>query len=325
MMKKVLTLVLALALVLWAGTAALAQERAYSAEEMLALTLEDEYRAKAMYEAVVARYGQVTPFINLINAEQNHIDMLTNLMTSKGILVAPVIQPAQAPDTLEQALQAGAEAEVANIALYEKMLAQDNVPQDVQALFTRLMGASRQHLRAFTGMNGRGGRVWAQESAQLPSQEETATAAEETGEEIAREDVPDESAWEGKEDADDSAFVPGQGRGRGQNRGQGQPGMGARGGQRPFGQGQGMRRNFPFGSQGNGQGFGNRGFGNGSQQPFGRGQGMGGSCPLNGQSNGHGLGGRNMPHGRGFGQGNTRRGNMPQCPCDQCPLNTPAQ
>lgn len=60
MMKKVLTLVLALALVLWAGTAALAQERAYSAEEMLALTLEDEYRAKAMYEAVVARYGQVT-------------------------------------------------------------------------------------------------------------------------------------------------------------------------------------------------------------------------------------------------------------------------
>lgn len=320
MMKKVLTLLLALALVLGAGTAALAQEKEYSVEEMLALTLEDEYRAKAMYEAVVARYGQATPFVNLISAEQNHIGMLTNLMTSKGMLVAPVIQPAQAPDTLEKALQAGAEAEVANIALYEKMLAQDNVPEDVQALFTRLMGASRQHLRAFTGMNGRGDRVWAQEPAQLPSQEETATAAEETREEIAREDVLDESAWEGKEDVDDSAFVPGQGRGRGQD----QPGMGARGGQRPFGQGQGTRRNSPFGSQYNGQGFGNRGFGNGSQQPFGRGQGMGGGCPLNGQGNGQGLGGRNMPHGRSFGQGNAQRGNMPQCPCVQCPLNTPA-
>ena len=40
--------------------------------EALQLALEDEYRAEAMYEAVIEDFGEVRPFINIIEAERRH-------------------------------------------------------------------------------------------------------------------------------------------------------------------------------------------------------------------------------------------------------------
>ena len=216
-MKKFFTLLLTLSLIMSLGATAFATatvEEAnvptgdYTVEEMLSILLKDEYQAKALYEAVIKQHGNVNPFANLIGAEENHIEILTSLMTAKGFNLPAITVSAAAPSDLAAALKAGEEAEIANIALYEKMLAQDNLPADVRDVFQRLMRASQQHLRAFSGTNGRGGRAWAQtpvtEEA-LPEEEATQETAEETNE----------------------AFTPRQGRGRGQglNRNQGMPRM----------------------------------------------------------------------------------------------------
>ena len=41
-------------------------------QSVLLDALDDERKAEATYEAVIAKYGPVRPFINIIEAEQRH-------------------------------------------------------------------------------------------------------------------------------------------------------------------------------------------------------------------------------------------------------------
>ncbi len=302
-MKKFLTFALTLALMLGLGITALAAETTkentpYTLEEMLTILLKDEYNAKAIYEAVVQRHGQVTPFTNLINAEQTHIDSLTALMTAKGIPVPAISVTATSPDTVAEALKAGAEAEVENIKLYEEMLAQD-LPDDVRLTFERLMRASQNHLRAFTGANSRGGRAWAQPPAQSTEEAPVDESALAENTEEAAEETP--------------AFVSGQGRGNGANN------RGGRFRTQPaaetapedaaeeatdnsaFERGQG-RRSAQRNANGQGFGKGNRNM-------------SGGHPNCNRNAPGQGRGNRNRPGGQGHGNRNFGKGNNPACPC----------
>lgn len=268
-MKKFLTFALTLALMLGLGITALAAETTkentpYTLEEMLTILLEDEYNAKAIYEAVVQRHGQVTPFTNLINAEQTHIDSLTALMTAKGIPVPAISVTATSPDTVAEALKAGAEAEVENIKLYEEMLAQD-LPDDVRLTFERLMRASQNHLRAFTGANSRGGRAWAQTPAQPVEEAPIDESALAENTEKAAAEPPVEDAVE--ETADNSAFERGQGRRSARRNANGQ-GFG-KDNRNMSGGHPNCNRNAPGQGGGNrnrpdGQGHGNRNFGKGN-------------------------------------------------------------
>ena len=66
----------------------------------------------------------------------------------KGPELAPV------PQTFDEALQAGVDAEIDNIGMYERFLARE-LPDDIRAAFEHLLTGSRNHLAAFQG--GRGG------------------------------------------------------------------------------------------------------------------------------------------------------------------------
>ena len=52
------------------------------------------------------------------------------------------------PESIEEALELGVQAEINNIAMYEQFLAQE-LPDDIRAVFVELQNASRNHLAAF--------------------------------------------------------------------------------------------------------------------------------------------------------------------------------
>ena len=134
------------------GSAAVDGNTTYTLEQMLTYAMQDEYMAKAEYEAIQAAFGVNNPYTNIIKAEQTHQDELTELFQKYGIDVPSntAADKAVVPATLQETYETGVAAEIANIAMYEVFLAQNDVPQDVRDTFEDLMKASQSHLEAFT-------------------------------------------------------------------------------------------------------------------------------------------------------------------------------
>lgn len=126
-------------------------------EAALMRALEDEYHAEAFYDAVMAKFGAVRPFANIIEAERMHASMLSDIMKAYGMNVPKNTQlgsadmKAAVPATLGEACRMGVEAEIANRDLYQKELLPAAAGHaDIKAVFERLSAASDQnHLPAF--------------------------------------------------------------------------------------------------------------------------------------------------------------------------------
>lgn len=132
------------------GAAGAAANPTTEIEKMLKYTLEDEYLAKAEYETIIAEYGSIRPFANIVKAEETHIAALEPLFEAYK-LDLPAVDPSVytvLPATLEESYKAGVEAEVNNIAMYEEFLKLD-LPDDIEFVFENLMKASESHLAAF--------------------------------------------------------------------------------------------------------------------------------------------------------------------------------
>ncbi len=123
--------------------------------------LADEYKARALYRKVIQAFGPVRPFVHIVEAEQRHIEALLPLFEHYGIPV-PVDDWGQRVETPESPLEAcrlGVEAEIANVAMYDHLLAAVEAP-DVRNVFLHLQAASRdRHLPAFQRCVARGGKV----------------------------------------------------------------------------------------------------------------------------------------------------------------------
>ncbi len=132
------------------GAAGAAANPTTEIENMLKYTLEDEYLAKAEYETIIAEYGSIRPFANIVRAEATHIAALEPLFDAYN-LELPTVDASKytvLPGTLEESYKAGVEAEVKNIAMYEEFLKLD-LPDDIEFVFENLMKASESHLAAF--------------------------------------------------------------------------------------------------------------------------------------------------------------------------------
>ena len=132
------------------GSAGAAADTNLSLADVLTYAIQDEYAARAEYEAILNSYGTVRPFSNILRAEETHINTLLPLFAEYGISAPADEGAARAalPDNLTSAYQTGVNAEVTNIAMYEQFLEQD-LPADVRVVFESLMRASENHLRAF--------------------------------------------------------------------------------------------------------------------------------------------------------------------------------
>lgn len=119
-------------------------------EQMLVFAIQDEYLARAEYELIMSKAGNVRPFSNITKAEEQHIGWVTDVMRKYGYQVPADEGAAHAvlPKDLRAAYEAGVQAEVDNIAMYEAFLERE-LPADVRVLFERLRNASENHLQAF--------------------------------------------------------------------------------------------------------------------------------------------------------------------------------
>lgn len=121
--------------------------------------LDDEYRSRATYRAVLEAFGPVRPFVNIVEAEQRHIDALLRQYERLALPVPadPWGGRIDAPADLEAACRAGVEAELANAELYDRLLTMTEDPQ-VRHVFGNLQRASQErHLPAFQRCSERGG------------------------------------------------------------------------------------------------------------------------------------------------------------------------
>ena len=128
--------------------------------------LDDEYQAWATYDQVIADFGDSPPFSHVREAEARHIEALQVLYARYGLPVPENPWPGRVPRyaSLIEACAAGVGAEVANAALYERLLAATRRP-DLLTVFRNLQAASQErHLRAFErcaqGAGGGGGHGW---------------------------------------------------------------------------------------------------------------------------------------------------------------------
>lgn len=131
--------------------------------------LDDEYKAMATYEAAIAAFGPIRPFINIVESERRHADALLQLYEAYDLEPKPNRWRGKVavPATVAEACAAAVAAEVDNAAMYDRLIAM--VPQaDVRAVFQALRRASQEnHLPAFRrcadsgagcgGGQGRGG------------------------------------------------------------------------------------------------------------------------------------------------------------------------
>ena len=132
------------------GSSGALDDETLTLADMLTYAMQDEYLARAEYAVIIGSFGSDRPFTNIMRAEETHIEALSPLFEAYGV-ASPADEGEShtaAVASLTEAYQAGVNAEVNNIAMYETFLDQ-NLPDNVRTVFESLMRASENHLRAF--------------------------------------------------------------------------------------------------------------------------------------------------------------------------------
>lgn len=132
------------------GSGAASEQDEFTLEEMLQYALEDERMAQAEYAAIMEAFDVTRPFSNIEKAEIQHEAAVISLYEVRGLEV-PDFEPdtyVVIPETLTETYEIGIEAEINNIAMYEKFLEQD-LDDDVRMVFEALRDGSINHLAAF--------------------------------------------------------------------------------------------------------------------------------------------------------------------------------
>ncbi len=120
-------------------------------QQVMVESIQDEYHAKAFYNAVIEKFGPVRPFINIVQAEERHAQRWVALFNQYGL---PVPEDSfagkiAAPATLSEACELAIAAEIANVKMYDGFLEFVTEP-DLRTIFSQLRNVSEnQHKVAF--------------------------------------------------------------------------------------------------------------------------------------------------------------------------------
>lgn len=123
---------------------------------------EGEYAARAEYAAIVAKFGPVQPYANILQAENQHVAALQKQCAKFGVSVPADTYQGQvtAPETLLEAATAGIAAELLNVEMYDGLLAQvQNYPSLVQVFSNLQLASLNNHLPVFEAAGAGGGTV----------------------------------------------------------------------------------------------------------------------------------------------------------------------
>ncbi|WP_372056427.1 hypothetical protein P7L74_12295 [Tistrella mobilis] len=108
--------------------------------------LDEAWRAAAIAEAVIARFGPVMPFRNLLISDYLHAATLIRLLAARGFSAPerPVAAPPALPEDLSAACRMAADGAVAAIGCYEgRLLPAVRGDPDAEAVLMRLHDALR--------------------------------------------------------------------------------------------------------------------------------------------------------------------------------------
>lgn len=122
-----------------------------SEREALSDALDDEYKAQATYEQVIRDFGEVRPFINIVEAETRHAAALLALFEGYGIAPPENRWSDKAPHytSVHEACAAAIQGEIDNVALYDRVVKSTARP-DILSVYEALRAASQErHLPAF--------------------------------------------------------------------------------------------------------------------------------------------------------------------------------
>jgi hypothetical protein len=117
----------------------------------LVRAIEEELNAQSFYQSVVDAFGAAAPFDRIVKSEAQHAAALQRLADKYGIAVPEYTGPASQTtfETLEAACQAGVQAEIADAALYDELMAFTS-HTDLLRVYENLQKASlNSHLPAF--------------------------------------------------------------------------------------------------------------------------------------------------------------------------------
>lgn len=133
---------------------------ALTATEKQALhdALDDEYKAWATYDQVIRDLGPERPFTNIRDAEARHIEALRALFERYGLEIPANTWAGRVPRfaSTREACEAAVDAEIANAALYDRLMRSTN-RTDIVFVFENLKAASQErHLQAFRRCASRG-------------------------------------------------------------------------------------------------------------------------------------------------------------------------
>ncbi len=119
--------------------------------QILRIAIYDEYHAFEFYTQVINKFGAVTPFVNIVEAEKQHYTAL--LMLAEKYQVEPPVndwaERLEIPNSLIECNEVGVAAEIDNIAMYDHLLMHTQ-QADIQDVLFHLQAASyNNHLPAF--------------------------------------------------------------------------------------------------------------------------------------------------------------------------------
>ncbi|MFP4487308.1 MAG: ferritin-like domain-containing protein [Campylobacterales bacterium] len=144
----------------------------------------DEYEARAYYSAVLARFGDVEPFSNIVASETRHMEALKSLFRKYGVQIPPDEAYFEPPQSLQEACKTGVKEEIDNIKMYDRLLSVTD-KEDIKNVFYHLQAASfNNHLPAFQNclekMDRSGGDIYSQFTNALNGDRDAITSLAQT-------------------------------------------------------------------------------------------------------------------------------------------------
>lgn len=122
----------------------------------LFLALNDEYLATSTYEQVNRDLGDPRPFVNIVQAEKRHAEMLKALFKKYEVTIPENPWPGSVPkfENVAEACKAGVQGEIVNRDLYTRLF-KTTAREDVLETYRYLQRASEEnHLPAFERCGG---------------------------------------------------------------------------------------------------------------------------------------------------------------------------
>ena len=121
-------------------------------DQILQIAVYDEFKAYETYSKIIEQFGNISPFINIKEAEAIHYGALIQLMQKYNVEV-PIndwaVNGVQIPNTVVECCELGVAGEIDNISMYNHLLGYATDSDVIDVLYKLQAASYNNHLPAF--------------------------------------------------------------------------------------------------------------------------------------------------------------------------------